>query len=388
MSIGIGSKSRLAFVVETAYGVFPATPTGQQIGFNSESIQNSRNTFTSQEINPNRQVTAVRSGNVSAGGEISTEWSPNVLGVFLKHLLCVAPVTTSITPVTMTNSLACTRGTYYTSSARVYLCTRAGTSSASATTSMVSVDPNEEFLEGTAYFQFYAVSAGLALYQHVFAAAVAKPVGGFSVQREVFLDTGSQFFRYIGGRINTWSLNVPQEGIVTCSFGFLFLDLDTVAGTTIWSSLTNPLDDPFAGSQTVIRTKAPGGSYTEDYSLSTASLSLTNNYDTNPYTVGQKRRRDLPEGTRTITGSFGAFFEDLTKFNFFKNESIIGLEISSNNAGMYAQVEMPTIKLTGGSPAPVISGQGTVSSSFDWQAFTNGTNDIIVTLKNSTASYP
>jgi hypothetical protein len=390
MSVGIGSKSTLHYVIETAYGVFPSTPTGISIGFNSETLQNSRNTFKSDEVNSSRMVTAIRSGNVMAAGDIVMEFSPNLLGTFFKHLLCCTPVTTTITPTTLTNSHVVTRGSYYKDATNTYLCTRSGTAAADITTTgaLTSVDNNEEVKSGTAYFQFYAVNA-TAIYQHVFTAAATKPTGGFSIERKAHNDAASQYFRYIGGRINTWALNVPQEGIVTNTFGFIFLDLDSVAASTIWSGTTPTSDEPFAGSQTVIQLKAPAGSYVDNFTLSTLSLNVTNNYDANVYTIGQKRKRDLPEGRREISGSFTAFFEDLAIFNYFMNESTVGVKVGSNGRGQFAEIEMPTVKFTGGTPAPVVSGNGTLSSQFNMEAFSSaGGADIVVTLRNSTASYP
>lgn len=387
MSVGIGSKSKLGYIVETAYGTFPASPTGIQLGILSESIQNTRNTFQSEELNPLRKVTAVRSGNVAAGGDINVELSPNALGTFLRHLLMNTVTTTTVTPTAITNSLATTRGAYYSANSRTYLCTRSGTTSANAAANFTSQDSAEEFLEGTAYFQYYAPVA-TTLYKHVLNAGATKPTGGFSMEREVFLDGGSQFFRYVGGRVNGFNLTIPQEGIITGVLSMIFLDLDTTASTTIWNVFQTPSDEPFAGSQAVIQTKAPAGSYADDFTISQASMSVQNNFEANVYSVGLKRRRDLPEGRRVVTGSFTAHFENMTNFNYFKNESTIGLKMTFNNAGMFMSIELPYVKLSGGSPAPVISGQGVVSASFDYQAFADGANyDVIVEMYNSTSAY-
>lgn len=383
MSVGIGSKSKLAYVVESAYGIFPASPSGVVLGILSENIQSTRNSFASQEISPNRQMQAVRSGNVAAMGDINVELSPNALGMFLKHMLCA----TSYAPVTdgAPSALAVaayTRGTYVTASGRIYLCTRSGTTTS---TTMTSSDFSEE-KNGTAYFQYYGTT-GTAKYTHTFTAGVTKPVGGFSMEREVYLDSGSQFFRYTGGRVNTFSLTVPQEGIVTCAMNLLFLDLDSTASSTIWTGTTAPADEPFSGAQCVLQVKPSGGAYADDFSLSNFSLNITNNFDANVYTVGQRRRRDLPEGTRVVTGSFTALFEDMTKFNYFANETVLSLLVTFNHLGMYLTLEIFSAKLTGGTPAPVIAGNGVVSAQFNFEAFTNGTKDIEVVLKNNTTTY-
>lgn len=392
MSVGIGSKSVLAYVIESVYGTFPTgTPAGTQLGLMSESIQSSRSSFASQEINPTRQMTAVRSGNVAASGDISMEFSPNNLGMLLKHLLCPTSYSaTTVTPTALTNSLVVTRGTFYTAGTNTYLCVRSGTADAAASTSgkPVSVDFSEE-KNGTAYFQFYAVTSGNPIYQHTFNAGVTKIAGGFSVERQVFLDTGVKYFRYVGGRPNTWALDVPQEGIVKSNFGFIFLDGDdTIAsGTSGLGTNVAANDEPFSGAETVIQVKAPGGSYADDFSLSDFKLNVTNNYDDRVYSVGQTRRRDLPEQMRVVTGSFSAYFEDMVKYNYFRGEVALAIMASFNHKGQFATVEVKKCKLTGGSPAPMISGNGVVSAQFNFEAFTDGTNDLTVTLSNNTTTY-
>ncbi len=388
MAVGIGSKSKLAYVIETAYGVMPASPAGINIGFLTESIQNTRNTFNSEEISPSRQTTSIRSGNVAAAGDISMELSPNALGTFFKQLLMVSPTTTTVVPTVLTNSLAVTRGTYYeTAAGSFYLCTRSGNAASdAATVGPVTTDFGEE-LNGTAYFQYFS-DGTVDPIKHVFQAAVAKPTGGFAMEREAFLDTGSKFFRYIGGRINTMALTVPQEGIVTCNFGFIFLDLDSTATSTIFTGTTAPVDEPFAGSGCVIRMIGYGGSLADDFSIETLTLNVTNNFDTSVYSIGQKRRRDLPEGRRVVTGSMTAYFEDMTKFTYFQNESIVTMFISFNHVGQFLSITMPETRLTGGAPAPVIGGNGVLKHSFDFTAFkTNGAGDIKIELFNTTASY-
>lgn len=390
MAVGIGSKSVLAYVIESVYGTFPAgTPAGTQLGIMSESIQSTRSSFASQEISPLRQKTNVRSGNVAAAGELQMELSPNVLGMLLKHLLTPTSYSaTTITPTAMTNSLAVTRGNYYTSGLNTYLCTRSGTLASNVATAgaPTTTDYSEE-LNGTAYLQFYAITSGNPIYQHIFNAGVTKPTGGFAVERQVFLDSGTKYFRYTGGRINTWSLEVPQEGIVRSNFGFMFLDLDSSGSTTSLGTNVAATDEPFSGAETVIQTKVFGGSYADDFSISDFKLSVNNNYDDKVYSIGQRRRRDLPEGMREVSGSFTAYFEDMTKFTYFTGETALGILATFNHLGMYMSVELKKCRLTGGSPAPMIGGNGVVSASFNIEAFTDGTNDIVVTLKNNTTTY-
>lgn len=381
MSIGIGSKSRLAYAEETEFGVFPVDAPAYQLGFNSESIQNTRNTFMSDEINPNRSVSAIRSGNVAAGGDITLELAATGLGVLFKHLLMGGITTTAVTPTALPVSTAVARGSYFTSGGRVYLCTRSGTTSVSNVLS--STDSNVQTLNGTAMFQYFGTGT---VYRHVFNSGIARPAGGLSFERTVVSSGDETFFTYVGGRVNTFGLNIPQEGIVTSTLGMLFLDMDTAQNNEAqFVSYNATAEEPFAGSGASIEVQLQAGSSFEDLSISTASLNVTNNYDTNIYTIGRTRRRDIVEQRREVTGSFTAFFEDLTKFNYFKNESELLVRYILCHKGMHMRITLPYVKFTGGSPTPTIGGNGVVSSSFDYQAFAPvaGTSDITVELYNA-----
>lgn len=380
MSVGLGSKSELVYGIESAYGVFPSTPAGVALGLLSENIQNTRNTFISDEVNAARVVTSIRTGNVQAGGPIATELSPNALGQFWKHLLMCVPVTTTVTGTALANSQAATRGAYFSHGGNLYLCIKSGTSAGSA--ALVTTDYSEE-VSGTATYM-YAGAAG-SIYKHVFQAGNTKPTGGIWVERNSFLDTGSEFFRYIGGRIQSASLNLPQEGILTANWDMVFLDLDSQSNATLTGSITRPEDEPFAGSQSMIRLKVGAGAYAEDASVSAFTMNIANGFDTNIYAVGARRRRDLPEGRREVNASIQCYFEDITKFNYFKNETLFSTEFTTYNRGQFMLIEMPQGRFQGGQPTPVIAGNGVTSTSFDLTAF--GTNDIKLELYNTTASY-
>lgn len=389
MASGIGSKSTLSYIEETVYGTFPSAQAGTGIGFISESIANSRNPIQSTEINPNRTLTSLRSGNVQAGGAVNIELSGSVLGKFWKHLLMSTDSTSVVTPTALANSQACTRGSYYSSNTRAYLCTRSGTTAANATTSgLLSVDSSTEEVSGTVSFQYIGPVAS-TITKHTMAGGVTKPTGGLSFERMVYLDSGSQFFAYTGGRINSFSVQIPQEGIVTATLDLMFKDLLSTATATKFSGTPAiPADDPFVGIQAICRIKPAGGSYADDMSLTSGSFSISNNFDGNIYAMSSKYRRDLVEQTRSCTGSVSAIFEDMTKFNYFANESVFALEFSFHHLGTWLKVEFPNCKFTGGQPTPVISGPGVVSTSFDFTAFAPSGTDVNVEMINLvTAAY-
>jgi len=485
-NVGIGSKSSLAYVVETTYGVAPVSnPVATEIPIVSENIQNSRTTFLSKEVNPTRQITSVRSGNIAAQGDFDVQVSPNLHGTMLKHLLTTTDTVTVITPVPLTNSAVVGRGSYVTSNSRIYLVVRDGTASATAggsgATGLQTIDQSEE-VSGTAYFQYVGVviqalaisvvavttpwgmtstahglvgafpafvggtglpaptvagtlywgsvkdantitlfdtyahalgavgvgtgtgqvqftTAGTAvtltvpntIYQHVFTGGVTKPVGGLYVERQAFLASGSQYFRYSGGRLNTLNLKVPQEGYVTGKFGTVFLNLDSTSASTIFSgSNLLPSDEAFDGAEALLYIQSPTGvgAFTADFSLESLDLTISNQYDEKVYAIGSRIRQDLPEGMREVKGNLTCFFEDMVKFGQYVGETTVALRLNFNHRGCLMQIDMPMVRLVGGQPSPTVSGNGVMKQTFDFQAFNQGgAYDIQVTLLNTTATY-
>ena len=390
MSVALGSKSRIAYAEETVFGTFPNVA-AKEIGLLSEGIEQSINTFVSDEIRSDRQVSAIRGGNKSAGGDINMELSPNVLGTFLKHLLMCTPVTTTLTPTVAANSAVVARGDYISvaSGARRYLVTRAGTLAADiSTVPPTSTDKSEEFLSGTATLQYFGINTD-TIYQHVFTANTVRPTGGLAMEKTISLGGTNQMFQYVGGRVNSLSMTIPQEGIITAVLSMIFLKQAGTPTATGFSGITTPTDDPFAGSQALVFILPPGSSTrTDDTVIRGFNLSVNNNFDGNIFVLGSRFRKDLVEGRRDVTGSFEAWFESMTQYNYFNNESIIGLIPTFNLLGQYMEIEIPAVKLTGGSPTPKIAGTGVISSSYNFQAFNNGgAYDIKVTLRNTTVSY-
>ena len=73
MTIGSGSKSSVAYVLESAYGVTPATPVFQKLCNTGCTLALSKDAIESGCLNDSRQVTDLRHGNRSAGGNIDSE---------------------------------------------------------------------------------------------------------------------------------------------------------------------------------------------------------------------------------------------------------------------------------------------------------------------------
>lgn len=290
--------------------------------------------------------------------------------------------------VAAADSTAYSRGDYILSGNNTYLCTKEGTS-ASNISSVALAHTTGEVQNGTAFFEFYGVTASKALYKHVVIPGTTLETGGLSVEHIVDIGTATPtHFQFVGGRVNTLGITVPQEGIVDLSMGLLFQDLVSADSTSGFTGSSTTSDEPITGFQAALAIFPITGGGGINTSMSDLNLNFTNNFDENVYVIGKRFRHDLPVGRREVTGSMTAFFESLTEFNFFANETEVRLEVTMNVLGQLVKLIFPENKFTGGSPTPEISGPGTVTSSFEFQTFKQDSDDdYIIELFNSTASY-
>ncbi len=388
-NISNGSKSFCAFGEEASFAVFPTTSKGLRLGFTSESLTGSRNTFSSQRINANRMVQSIRTGNVSAGGTVGYELGTTHLGLLFKHALLGGNyTTTTVTPVAIADTTAYTRGTYVLSNGNTYLCTLSGTTDTTAvSTGLLSSDPN--FIEpcGTAAFQYYGASTK-SLYKHVLNAGAILPAVGIAYEKGVYQAAGAiSYFRYLGGRVNQVTLGIPQEGALTASFDMLFLDQDIAGATSKFNGYTDLNEEPVAAAQCMVRIKAGSGAFAVETDMQNGQLTLNNQFDPNLYAVGSVRRRDLVEGQREVSLSGQFFFTDLTRYNQWLGESTLAVELTAHYAGQMIQIDLPTTKI-GGNPTPSISGNGAISVPLELRTFSpEGNTDLTLTLYNGQATY-
>ena len=73
MAFAQGSRSSLAFIEETSFGVTPATPTLAYLPINSHSLDLTKDRVEGNEIQADRMPRVDRHGNVQAGGSIEVD---------------------------------------------------------------------------------------------------------------------------------------------------------------------------------------------------------------------------------------------------------------------------------------------------------------------------
>lgn len=99
-----------------------------------------------------------------------------------------------------------------------------------------------------------------------------------------------------------------------------------------------------------------------------ASINVLNNFNPDCFVLGSRIRRDLPDGSRNVSGSFTTYFQDREEYDYFKSERPCFLTFMFLQGSSLVFLEMPETKLTG-EAVPEIDGPGLFSSTLQFDAY-------------------
>lgn len=176
---------------------------------------------------------------------------------------------------------------------------------------------------------------------------------------------------FTGCMINTLSLSIPANAMVTGSFGIIGKDGSYASSlsTTPTASQTHSPFDSFTGSIT------EGGS---DIAVVTSiELSLNNGLEP-AFVVGADTTPQIVPGRSNLTGTVSAYFENETLLDKFINETESAIVLSLGGATASYEIELPRIKYTGGDNA--VSGEGPIVINMPFQALYDSTDETNITI--------
>lgn len=225
---------------------------------------------------------------------------------------------------------------------------------------------------------------GAGIYTHVIKGQSALPPG-FTLEK-AFNDI-AQFFRYAGCRINRLNLNFPQEGFITCGVDVIGRE-ETQHGATIQAAPTTVSEDPMTSFEAVLSEASFGSTFAQMATVQSATIVVANNLFEGNFVIGDRRRYNLPEGRRIVSGQMVVFFEDLSLYNKYINGTYAKLQIVATKGTHSFTILLPKIMFTGPSPTPQIPNDGPLVVGLPFQAvYDSGeATDIKVTIVNSTAA--
>lgn len=170
----------------------------------------------------------------------------------------------------------------------------------------------------------------------------------------------SQYHVFTGCVVNTWSLNVTPNGIITSTFNVMGETMSTSQAEWTGSAVAKSANSPFDSFTGAL---SEGGSV--NALVTGIDLSIANNI-TALQVIGNNHTVGLVDGRANITGSMTAYFADSTLLNKFILEQESSLSFVLGDGTNTMTFSMPRIKYSGGD-VPV-SGEGPVILNMPFQA--------------------
>lgn len=238
----------------------------------------------------------------------------------------------------------------------------------------VSGDINFEMSYGSHDDLIEAVLAGTWTTDVVKAGTTRR---SFTVERH-HEDIG-KYLRSTGVHVNTLSLSISPNSMVTGSFGLIgkgfTVSSAAIAGATYNAETTTAPFDSFTGSIT------EGG----------AGIAVVTSLDLNVdngmealYVVGSDETLEPSIGKSMVTGSITAYFEDSSLIDKFIAETESSIQfVLTDLAGNSYTVDLPKVKYNSGNPE--VGGPGSITVSLDFVALYDGTEETQIKVTRAAA---
>ncbi len=375
------NRVRLAFLEESSFGEQETGSVLQILRYNSESLKQDMNTVVSEELRSDRQVSDIARIGVSASGDISFELSYGSHDTLLKSALQSSGWSTkqkitnviTISASSVDNSISDSASGFgnFVANQWVYL------------TGFTATANNKFFKIVSATSAKLVLSGGTLTTE-----AVGNPItvhmgsqitngttlDSYNFEKD-YLDLSNVLSLLKGMCINTFNLDVPADGIISGSFGFM--------GSAEESLTTTGGSGYGAVGTTVIMTGANHvPNFLENQSelgILSFSMSLTNNLRTR-LQVGTLGVASMGVGSVEISGSLTIHLEDADLYNKYLNQDSTSIVIGVRDAvGNGYVIELPAIKLiestrnAGGKNTDVIG-------EFEFRAYMHSTEQITVRI--------
>ena len=384
MPIATGVNNKVAYKKETTWGTAAAATGAKYLRRVSADFNLTKETYQSEEMRTDYQVTDFRHGVRRAEGSLNGEFSAGSYADFfaaaLRRDFTAATLTGASITVTAAGSvynLVRTTGSFLTDGWKVGMvvrCTGLTTAAdngknllvaavTALSVTVVPLDGSTLTAQGTAAPATFSAPGKVT-----YVPATGHTDNSFTVEQ--FFSDIQQSEVYTGMKVNTVGVSIPATGMTTVDFGFMGKDLDRT-GTTQY--FTNPAaagsTGIFAGvNGVVVYNGAPVAVITD------ASVNINSDM-TDAVVLGSNSIADLFEGSVTVDGSVSVYFQDATFRDAFKDETevsiVFALTASNDKAADFATITLPRVKLGSFTKADAMDG---IIASCDFTALLQGTN--------------
>lgn len=375
----------LSYIEESTYGT---TPSGnlQEIRMTGESLKGDTQTTNSAEIRDDRMISDVLRTMVSASGDIQFELSYGSFDDFLVAALRSSGWTTEEAVISASTDITFASNT-------ITLGSGSWTNTPAAGDWVRVTGATDEPLANSFYKVTAATSTVITVEQTIQDTGVesgavtitngAQIVNGvtdksFSIERK-YGDIASTFEAFTGMEVETFTLSITAEGIVTGSFGFmgkLAASASSTIGTGYTDANTNPIVNSTDNVQGIQEAYA-------DLASTAFSLSLANNLRGRTQ-IGALGYQSVGDGQLELTGTLQKYLADNVLANKHLNftESSICVFITDESSivtGNSYVIEIPLINYTSGQRVAG-SNNTDVITDHAWSAKRDATDDAMIRI--------
>ena len=359
MPTATGINKTVSYKKETTFGVLPTAAGAQTIRRVSSSFNLTKETYQSEEIRTDYQLSDFRHGVRSVEGNVSGELSAGTYADFLASALArnwtaATPSTldsTTIASVGGTYTITRTTGSYLTDGVRVGNVIRlTGFATANndknllvialtaTVATVITLNGNTLTPETVASGGTYAVTG-----KSTYAPTTGHTDDSYSFE-SWYSDIG-QSEVYVGNKVNTVGIALPATGLTTVEIGFMGQDLKQRGTTQYFTSPTaQGTNGIFAAvNGALIVNGAPVALVTS------ANININRNM-TSEAVVGSNIKPEIYEGRIVVDGDFSTLFQDGTFANYFDTEAeislVIALTANSSANSEFMSFTLPRLKLS------------------------------------------
>lgn len=362
--IASGVAKRVAYKVESAWGVAPGTSGAQVLRRVSSGLNLEKDTYQSGEIRRDYQVSDMRHGVRRVAGGINGELSCGTYKDFLAAAVRQA-WQNAVTSGTMTNVTASASSPNFTRATGDFLNAgfKAGdlgrwtgwTTTATTNntrnmlvTAVTATSMNGAFLDGTA---IVAKTTGdpvvFTTFKKTFVPLTAHTDQSFSFEHYHGDLSPALSELYTGCKLSQLDLSLPPTGMATIGMQFMGKDI-TTATAAYYNS-------PTAETETGLLAAVNGALYVQGTAVALVTglnISINGNMSGTPV-VGSNVYPGIQEGRVIVTGDLSAYFQDATFRDYFINETevalVLALTAANTSTADCMGIVMPRIKVGGAS---------------------------------------
>ena len=377
--MGDANRVKISIAEESSYGEAESAVAFQTLRTTGESLNHDMNTTTSQEMRSDRQISDIARIGLSASGGISFEVSYNSYEQLMRSALLdtawsseakiTAAQTISFSSVDNSINDSASGFGSYTANGWVKI-TGAGETANNSTFKVVSVTAAKIVVKGGT---LTTEAAGEAITVQQGAEIVnGTSLASWNIEKD-FEDLASVLSLFLGMCVNTWAIDIPADGIMTGSFGFIG-SKETSLTTTNSSSYTD------AATTQVMTGASHVPKFLENYAsqgILSLAITLNNNLRVRNQ-VGTLGVVSVGTGAVEVTGTVTKYFETAALYNKFIDQTETSLAVTCRDTlGNAYVIELPQVKITSGSRAA--GGLNTdVIGEFNFSAYMHPTEEVTI----------